>query len=82
MRLRAGGGSLEQSGHRYEITTPYPWTQQMRSVIGGTEFTAADDDSHGSVIPNHQRPQRCGRTIHDLTTVALSNTSNGRDIAG
>jgi pimeloyl-ACP methyl ester carboxylesterase len=31
-RLHGGGGSLELSGHRYETTTPYGWTSQMRGV--------------------------------------------------
>jgi hypothetical protein len=45
--LRASGGSLVLSGHRYEHVTPYPWTPLMRSTIGGTVFTVSDD-IHGS----------------------------------
>lgn len=47
--LRGGGGSLELSGHRYETTTPYRWTRQMRSVIGGNVY-AVNDDVHADVI--------------------------------
>jgi hypothetical protein len=47
--LRHSGASLEMSGHLYEAVTPYPWTRQMQSVIGGDVFTI-DDDSHASGV--------------------------------
>jgi pimeloyl-ACP methyl ester carboxylesterase len=49
VRLRAAGGSLEMSGHRYEAVTPYPWAQQMQAAIGGTLFTVKDD-VHSSTL--------------------------------
>jgi pimeloyl-ACP methyl ester carboxylesterase len=48
-RLRAGGGSLQLSAHRYEVTTPYEWAQRMQAVIGGTLLTV-DDDVHASAV--------------------------------
>jgi pimeloyl-ACP methyl ester carboxylesterase len=48
-QLRRVGGSLELSGHRYDTVTPYQWTQQMRSVIGGDVYTV-DDDIHAGAI--------------------------------
>ncbi|MEV2273069.1 alpha/beta fold hydrolase [Nonomuraea africana] len=46
--LRRTGGSLVLVGHRHEVITPYEWTKQMRTAVGGTLFTV-DDDLHGSV---------------------------------
>lgn len=48
-RLRPGGGALEMSGHRYEVTTPYAWTLRMQAAIGGTVLTV-DDDVHASAV--------------------------------
>ncbi len=48
-QLRNTGGSLELSGHRYDTVTPYRWTQQMQSVIGGDLYTI-DDDIHAGAI--------------------------------
>jgi pimeloyl-ACP methyl ester carboxylesterase len=48
-RLRAEGGSLELSAHRYEVTTPYVWTKQMQAAIGGTVLTV-NDDVHASAV--------------------------------
>lgn len=48
-RLKHSNGSLVLSGHRYEAITPYEWTWQMRSVIGGTVQTVGDD-LHGAVL--------------------------------
>jgi pimeloyl-ACP methyl ester carboxylesterase len=48
-RLRAVGGSLQLSAHRYEVTTPYVWAKQMQAVIGGTVLTV-DDDVHASAV--------------------------------
>ncbi len=31
------------SGHRWEITTPYPWARQMQALIGGNLLTVNDD---------------------------------------
>ena len=47
-QLRRSSGSLEMSGHRYEIPTPYPWVWQMQDAIGGDVFTV-NDFVHGSV---------------------------------
>jgi pimeloyl-ACP methyl ester carboxylesterase len=47
--LRAVSGSLELSGHRYESTTPYVWTEQMQHAIGGKIFTV-NDDIHASLL--------------------------------
>jgi pimeloyl-ACP methyl ester carboxylesterase len=41
--LRRNNTSLELSGHRWEFVTPYPWTLQMQSLIGGNVFTVNDD---------------------------------------
>jgi len=41
--LRRTTAPLEMSGHRWEVTTPYPWTRQMQSLIGGNLFTVNDD---------------------------------------
>ncbi|GAA3510563.1 pimeloyl-ACP methyl ester carboxylesterase [Streptosporangium album] len=49
MPVHRTGGSLVLSGHRYEAGTPYEWTTQMKSAIGGTVFTV-NDDVHGSVL--------------------------------
>jgi pimeloyl-ACP methyl ester carboxylesterase len=48
-RLRAEGGSLQLSGHRYETTTPYVWAKQMQAAIGGTLLTV-NDDVHASAV--------------------------------
>jgi pimeloyl-ACP methyl ester carboxylesterase len=45
--LRDTGGPVELSGHRYEAVTPYVWSKQMQSVIGGDVLTV-NDDIHGS----------------------------------
>ncbi|MEV0402966.1 alpha/beta fold hydrolase [Actinoallomurus sp. NPDC050550] len=47
--LKAGGGSLQLSAHRYETTTPYVWAKQMQALIGGTVLTV-DDDVHASAV--------------------------------
>jgi pimeloyl-ACP methyl ester carboxylesterase len=47
VQLRPGGGSLVLSGHRYETPSPYEWTLQTRSIVGGRVYTV-DDDVHGS----------------------------------
>ena len=49
VRLRAGGGSLVLSGHRYETPSPYEWTVEMKSIVGGRIYTV-NDDVHGSVL--------------------------------
>jgi pimeloyl-ACP methyl ester carboxylesterase len=49
VRLRAGGGSLVLSGHRYETPSPYEWTGQTQDIVGGRVYTV-DDDVHGSVL--------------------------------
>ena len=49
VRLRPGTGSLVLSGHRYETPSPYEWTGQMQSIVGGKVYTV-DDDVHGSVL--------------------------------
>ncbi|TDE22825.1 alpha/beta hydrolase, partial [Nonomuraea mesophila] len=49
MPERRTGGSLVLSGHLYEHGTPYQWTPQMRSAIGGKVFTVRDD-VHGSAM--------------------------------
>lgn len=49
IRVHHTGGSLVLSGHRYEAISPYEWTTQMQSTIGGTVFTV-NDDMHGSVL--------------------------------
>lgn len=41
--LRRAAAPLEMSGHRWEVTTPYPWARQMQSLIGGDLFTVIDD---------------------------------------
>jgi len=41
--LRHTAAPLELSGHRWEVTTPYPWARQMQSLIGGNLFTVNDD---------------------------------------
>ncbi|HEX6524718.1 MAG TPA: alpha/beta hydrolase [Streptosporangiaceae bacterium] len=43
--LRHTAAPLEMSGHRWEITTPYPWSRQMQMLIGGNLLTV-DDDVH------------------------------------
>jgi pimeloyl-ACP methyl ester carboxylesterase len=48
-QLRRTGGSLELSGHRYDTNTPYQWTLQMQSVVGGHIYTV-DDDIHAGAI--------------------------------
>lgn len=48
-QLHHTGGSLQLSGHRYDTITPYQWTFQMRSVLGGQVFTVLDDD-HADAI--------------------------------
>jgi pimeloyl-ACP methyl ester carboxylesterase len=48
-RLRRTGGSLELSGHLYDTVTPYQWTAQMQSAIGGSVYTV-DDDMHAGAI--------------------------------
>jgi len=49
VRLRAGGGSLVLSGHRYESPSPYEWTLEMQSIVGGRVYRV-DDDVHGSAL--------------------------------
>ncbi|MBT2231245.1 alpha/beta fold hydrolase [Nonomuraea sp. NEAU-A123] len=49
VRVHRTAGSLVLSGHRYEAISPYEWTTQMRSAIGGKVFTVKDD-MHGSVL--------------------------------
>lgn len=49
IRPHRTGGSLVLAGHRYESLSPYEWTTEIQSVIGGTVFTV-DDDVHGSVL--------------------------------
>jgi len=41
--LRHTAAPLEMSGHRWEVTTPYPWARQMQALIGGILFTVNDD---------------------------------------
>lgn len=41
--LRHIAASLELSGHRCEVTTPYLWATQMQPLIGGNLFTVNDD---------------------------------------
>jgi pimeloyl-ACP methyl ester carboxylesterase len=41
--LRRSAAPLEMSGHRWEVTTPYPWARQMQALIGGGLFTVNDD---------------------------------------
>jgi pimeloyl-ACP methyl ester carboxylesterase len=49
VRVHDTHGSVVLSGHRYESISPYEWTTQMQSTIGGTVFTV-NDDIHGSVL--------------------------------
>ena len=49
-QLRHADGSLELSGHRYDTVTPYQWTQQMHSVIGGDTYTVGDDIHAGAIM--------------------------------
>ena len=49
VRLRPGGGSLVLSGHRYEVPSPYEWTLEMHSIVGGRVYRV-NDDVHGSVL--------------------------------
>lgn len=48
-QLHHTGGSLELSGHRFDTNTPYQWTLQMQSVVGGHVYTV-DDDTHAGAI--------------------------------
>jgi TAP-like protein len=41
--LRRTAAPLEMSGHVWDPVTPYPWTLQMQSLIGGDVFTVNDD---------------------------------------
>ena len=46
--LRRTAAPLEMSGHRWEVTTPYSWAEQMQSLIGGKLFTVNDDVHAGA----------------------------------
>ncbi|GIJ50385.1 tripeptidyl aminopeptidase [Virgisporangium aliadipatigenens] len=48
-RIKPGGGSLVLSGHRWETPSPYEWTLQTRTIVGGRVYTV-DDDVHGSAL--------------------------------
>ncbi|WP_460355804.1 alpha/beta fold hydrolase [Actinoallomurus acanthiterrae] len=62
--LKAGGGSLQLSAHRYETTTPYVWAKQMQALIGGTVLTV-DDDVHASAV---QVPECAARIVAYFAT--------------
>ncbi|MCP2342400.1 alpha/beta fold hydrolase [Actinomadura rupiterrae] len=47
VRLHHSNAPLVMSAHRYEVPSPYPWSLQMRSAVGGSVLTV-DDDVHGS----------------------------------
>jgi len=49
VELRPGGGSLVLSGHRWETPSPYEWTLETQSIVGGRVYTV-DDDVHGSAV--------------------------------
>jgi hypothetical protein len=48
VRFGRGGSPLQLVGHRYEPVTPYPWTNDMRALVGGDVMTI-EDDVHGSL---------------------------------
>ncbi|WP_329427183.1 alpha/beta hydrolase [Streptosporangium sp. NBC_01495] len=73
MPVRRTGGSLVLSGHRYEAGTPYEWTTQTRSAIGGTVFTV-DDDVHGSVL---KRPDCAADLVAYFTTGRIDRGCDG-----
>ena len=59
-RLSRGKSALQLSGHLYETVTPYVWTKEMQSQIGGTLLTVLDD-GHGSI-----RQTECGAKVVDF----------------
>lgn len=48
VRFGRGASPLQLVGHRYEPVTPYPWTNDMRTLVGGDVLTV-EDDVHGSL---------------------------------
>lgn len=73
MPVRRTGGSLVLSGHRYEAGTPYEWTTQMKSAIGGTVFTV-NDDVHGSVL---KEPGCAAKLVTYFTTGRVDRGCDG-----
>lgn len=48
VRFGRGASPLQLVGHRYEPVTPYPWTHEVRALVGGDVLTV-EDDAHGSL---------------------------------
>ncbi|REE97378.1 alpha/beta fold hydrolase [Thermomonospora umbrina] len=48
-RLKHSNASAVISGHRYESVTPYEWSRELHSAIGGSLQTVGDD-IHGGVL--------------------------------
>lgn len=73
VRVHRTGGSLILSGHRHESISPYEWTTQMRSAVGGTVFTV-EDDVHGSVL---REPDCADKLVSYFTTGRIARGCDG-----